>query len=293
MAKVLFVEHCADDFLGGTANMDAMTELAYRRICDLIYSTNDNLLDNDSLQYATKAGAKWKKIRQELIEVYGKIYIENGFIRQKTCQEKLEKARRNIEQKSIAGQASAYNRKPLKHNKTRSTAVDTAVSTPEPTSVPTNQEPNNHLKEKTKKKISFGEWYPHYPRKVAKGDAEKAWMKAEVPENIIALTQSYARSISDRDREFIPYPATWLNAQRWEDEGLDGVESKPVDLTDWPEWRREIAGALGTNVANTWFKNADRQGNKLIVSKKFDLDRIRERYAIELGKIGITEILGA
>ncbi len=85
--KVLFVEYCADDFLGGTVNMEPLTELVYRRICDMIYSTNDDLLDNESLQYSTKSGTKWKKIRQELIDL-NKIYIHNGRIRNKKCIEK-------------------------------------------------------------------------------------------------------------------------------------------------------------------------------------------------------------
>lgn len=170
MSKVLFIEYCAKDFLDGTQNMDAETELAYRRIVDMIYATNDKLLDNDSLKYATKTGNKWKKIRQQLIEVHQKIYIEDGFIRNKKCIEKLQKSRTNIEQKSAAGKSSAQKRKPLKNNKTGSTGVATAA--------PTNQKPNNQLKEKINKKenplwfngevirlneTDFYSWYDRYP----------------------------------------------------------------------------------------------------------------------------------
>lgn len=138
MAKVLFVEYCAKDYLDGTLNMEPLTELAYRRITDMITSTNDKLLDNNTLKYSTKTGNKWKKIRQELIDM-GKIYIEGGYIRNKKCTEKLQKSRHQIEQKSIAGKASAEARKSLENNKTGSTAV----ATPVPTAEPTNQKPNN------------------------------------------------------------------------------------------------------------------------------------------------------
>lgn len=174
MSKVLFVEHCADDFLGGTANMDALTELAYRRICDLIYSTNDNLLDNESLQYATKAGTKWKKIRKELIEVHKKIYIENGFIRQKKCTEKLQKSRANIEQKSTAGKSSAKKRNSLKNNDTPSTAVALAVDTAVITGVPTNQEPNNQKEKKQTKKENY--WWAGEVIKLNRRDYD-AWFE--------------------------------------------------------------------------------------------------------------------
>lgn len=142
--KILFVQYCAKDFLDGTLNMDALTELAYRRICDMIYSSNDELLDNDSLQYATKTGSKWKAIRKELIEVHKKLYVENGFLRNVKCTKEIEKSRKNIEQKSEAGQASADKRKSLKDIET----TPTAVSTPVPTAVPTNRKPKTKIEEK-------------------------------------------------------------------------------------------------------------------------------------------------
>lgn len=68
--KVLFVEWCAADALGGTLQMDPLTELAYRRILDMIYATDDNLMDDDAvLQYSTKAGKKWKAIKLSLIHI--------------------------------------------------------------------------------------------------------------------------------------------------------------------------------------------------------------------------------
>src|SRR3954452_20721548 len=106
--KILVIEWCAKDALDGTSQMAPLTELAYRRILDMIYSTNDQLLDDDSvLQYSTKTGSKWKAIKKELIEVHKKITIEDGRIRHHVCTEKLAKSQRQIDQKSEAGKASA------------------------------------------------------------------------------------------------------------------------------------------------------------------------------------------
>lgn len=138
--KVLFVEWCAADALDGTLQMDPMTELAYRRILDMIYSTNDNLIDDDSvLQYSTKAGAKWKAIKKSLIDVHGKIYIEDGRIRNRTCTEKIEKARKNIAQKAAAAHAKHEKDKSLKNNKARSAAAHASADA----GAHANQEPNN------------------------------------------------------------------------------------------------------------------------------------------------------
>jgi len=64
----------------------------------------------------------------------------------------------------------------------------------------------------------FDRFWKAYPKKEAKGEAEKAFAKAckqADPEKIIA---ALARFRWPEDRQFIPHPASWLNARRWEDE---------------------------------------------------------------------------
>jgi hypothetical protein len=70
---------------------------------------------------------------------------------------------------------------------------------------------------------SFEEFWKIYPRKVAKGDARKAWtattkIRPSLPELLKAV---YAARASKQwlkdDGEFIPHPATWLRQERWED----------------------------------------------------------------------------
>ncbi len=65
---------------------------------------------------------------------------------------------------------------------------------------------------------AFEEFWTHYPRKIGKLAAEKAWRKATKstdPYTIIAAVKGYA---FPADRQFIPHPASWLNAGRWMDE---------------------------------------------------------------------------
>ena len=67
----------------------------------------------------------------------------------------------------------------------------------------------------------FTEWWTAYPRKVAKGQAAKAYKaarkKVEADLLLSALIQQTPR-ITARGEEFTPYPATWLNGERWADE---------------------------------------------------------------------------
>ena len=79
----------------------------------------------------------------------------------------------------------------------------------------------------------FEEFWEAYPRKTGKGEARKVWQKlnpnAELLQQILEAIKW--QSISDqwtKDKgQFIPYPATWLNQQRWEDEGIREPPKKP------------------------------------------------------------------
>lgn len=70
----------------------------------------------------------------------------------------------------------------------------------------------------------FEEFWKSFPKKASKGSALKAWNKLrpgkELREKIMAAIER-AKKSEQWNREngrFIPYPATWLNAQGWEDE---------------------------------------------------------------------------
>lgn len=67
----------------------------------------------------------------------------------------------------------------------------------------------------------FDVFWEAYPKKMAKGQAKKAWAKAiksEDAQTIIDATVDYAICQKGKDKQFIPYPASWLNAERWKDE---------------------------------------------------------------------------
>lgn len=73
----------------------------------------------------------------------------------------------------------------------------------------------------------FDEFWKAYPKKKAKEDARKAWQKLKPDESlakIIIKAIEQAKETSDWKKDkgkYIPYPATYLNGKRWEDEGND------------------------------------------------------------------------
>ena len=117
---------------------------------------------------------------------------------------------------------------------------DDKVSPIEMTKLSPIEAPTKERKETEQKKgARFMQFYQSYPNKVAKKKAYEAWQKLEKSEDIKALLpilldaigkQKQAKEIQKAKGEFVsewPYPATWLNGKRWEDEieikqGYDG-----------------------------------------------------------------------
>ena len=70
-------------------------------------------------------------------------------------------------------------------------------------------------------KADFDLFWDAYPKKKAKQDAEKAFAKVAVPVQVLLDAIEVQKKSEDWTKEngqFIPYPATWLNGKRWEDQ---------------------------------------------------------------------------
>lgn len=70
----------------------------------------------------------------------------------------------------------------------------------------------------------FERFWEAYPRKKAKGDAEKAWKKLKPNDELFArilaaiAVQKNGLDWTKDSGKFIPYPATWIRAKGWCDE---------------------------------------------------------------------------
>jgi hypothetical protein len=78
---------------------------------------------------------------------------------------------------------------------------------------------------------SFEDFYKAYPRKTAKGAAQKAWDKLPLEDRQKAVEGALRYSNDpNRSESFTAYPATWLNAQRWLDEALPPRKFTPEEI---------------------------------------------------------------
>jgi len=91
----------------------------------------------------------------------------------------------------------------------------------------------------------FEIFWDAYPKKKSKGTAFKAWKKIKrvkslLPQILKAIeTQKKTVDWQKDNGQYIPYPATWLNGRRWEDEVEVKIENKTPapEEPDPPYWQ--------------------------------------------------------
>lgn len=97
---------------------------------------------------------------------------------------------------------------------------------------------NNKVKNKSAKQEQdekFNEFWQEYPKKKDKQAAHKAFMKIKPDDELFQkIMESLKKQKQTNDwikenGQYIPFPATWLNGERWEDEIDIKVSEPPKD----------------------------------------------------------------
>lgn len=126
-----------------------------------------------------------------------------------------------------------------------------------PIRIQSNTNTNSAKRERAHEQLAlFEKFWEKYPRKAAKQDAVKAWGKLKADETLLAtILAALDKQVPLWDEpQFIPFPATWLNGHRWEDEPTRNgkVRDKPTQSqysqrtyeerkpTETPEWLAEM-----------------------------------------------------
>lgn len=122
--------------------------------------------------------------------------------------------------------------KPQANGQANAEQDDKQESRPDPTRIDNQQTPSAEpMKCATTKVDSVGkpkyppqfeDWWRIYPRKAGKGDALKAWRSAvkDIPtDELVEQTEAWAQATErcGTEERFLPFPATWLRASRWDD----------------------------------------------------------------------------
>jgi hypothetical protein len=95
----------------------------------------------------------------------------------------------------------------------------------------------------------FEQFYATYPRHVARADAEKAWRQVVKPEEVPAILArieiNKLGEWKEKEKRFIPYPASWLRGRRWNDEIEKGEKLNGKQSSVGDRMRATLAAAFG------------------------------------------------
>jgi uncharacterized protein YdaU (DUF1376 family) len=204
-----YYQHHIGDFIKATSRLTDAQAMAYLRLLWMYYDS-EKPLPNDVDVLSLQVGLPVDEL-QLLLRAYFR--LEDGVWKQTRCDAEIAEYRSFIDKKSQAGKASAEQRK------NKRIAVDEQVLNECSTDV---QLTNNH-KPITDNQIyisSFDTFWKQYPRKIAKDNARKAWLKIKPDEDLVQkiLTAVKTHKTFKVEEQFIPHAASWLNAKRWDDE---------------------------------------------------------------------------
>jgi uncharacterized protein YdaU (DUF1376 family) len=198
------------DYTSHTRHLSPIEDIAYRRLLDLYY-LHERPLNSGSASVARQINMREFEDEVKLILEEFFTLSDDGWINFRADKE-IAHYRGKIEQASRAGKASAERR-----FNTCSTDVQ----------LTNNHKPITNNQEYIDR---FDIFWKQYPRKVAKPNALKSWLKIK-PDDVVLKKMLDAinhQGLAGREMQFVPHPATWLNAKRWEDE----IKVIPQQ-TDW------------------------------------------------------------
>jgi len=188
------------DYTSHTRHLSPIEDIAYRRLLDLYY-LHERPLNSGSASVARQINMREFEDEVKLILEEFFTLSDDGWINVRADKE-IAHYRGKIEQASRAGKASAERR-----FNTCSTDVQ----------LTNNHKPITNNQEYIDR---FDIFWKQYPRKVAKPNALKAWLKIK-PDDVVLKKMLDAinhQQLPSKEIQFVPHPASWLNAKRWEDE---------------------------------------------------------------------------
>ena len=240
------------DYLGDTAHLTAIEHGGYLLLIAHYWRTGSLPADEQKLARVARMSVKeWKRHGGTIME-----FFPNG------KHSRIERERTEARTKSETNRRSAGKRWNAHEQAKSLTNLDghdaNAIQTQSVGNANhshnqnTNKRNNNTPLPPSRGSDGFDLFWEAYPRKVGKGAAAKAWRGAVKKASADEIVSAVKRFSWPDDKQFIPHPATWLNAERWADEAPKPVNFTPAyrppafvppppDPTMTPEHRERMA----------------------------------------------------
>ena len=179
---------------------------------ELRHDTLNGIAFRFSLPITTLQGALSLAITLKLFESDGVVFWSNSLrSRKATWKEKHNK----LSESGKAGMAKRWG----KNNEDI-----TSLLPPNNNKRKGKERKGNKKKEKDTLLSGFFSFWNAYPKKISKEASEKAWLKLSPSEDLLETIldavdlQTKSEDWKKENGKYIPFPATWLNGKRWDDE---------------------------------------------------------------------------
>jgi len=208
------------DYRAATAHLTNEEDLAYRRLIDMYYDT-EQPIPTDLVWVARRLRVSIDAVKSVLQDMF--FLTEEGWDNER-CSEEL-KGYRRMKQGGRDGAAKRW----AKGDDTP--PIDTP-NTPQCQPVTNNHKPvtNNQINTNAEALDGFDEFWKIYDKKIEKPQAEKSWKRikpsVELQLTIYAAARKYVQSTPDK--KYRKNPSTWLNNQCWNDEVVAETQQKKV-----------------------------------------------------------------
>ena len=234
-------------------------EGAYFRLLCHAWSDEDCSLPKDEQKLAilSRLCRRWKKLRADIVECFEPHPTRPDRLINRRLWDVRQSQNEHSERRRNAGAKGNERRWNVDRNATpkRSQCDRNAISersqwdeisiangsqndrspSPSSSSLKEKKEKNKNPPQVPLTTEGFKDFWEAYPRKVGKPATLKAWRAAHLgAADLVSVLAAIARhrlTEQWRQSQFIPYPATWLNQRRWEDEPEPPDDPYPLRLT--------------------------------------------------------------
>jgi hypothetical protein len=208
----------------------ALSDRAFRRLIEVWCLCSRNLNDG-KLTEVQVSQLFSRKVRDELVAVGYLAQCESGWemhdylVHQMSASQVADLREKRAAAGRMGGQAKASHlasanadakQTPSKRVADKDIDKDRDTKTTTELQEPSSAEPM----EPSRTSFLFDQFWEHYPRKVGRQDAQRAWDKARRkvnPGTIQAAVERMATDPNLPDAQFIPHASTWLNRGGWDD----------------------------------------------------------------------------
>ncbi len=191
-----------------TAHLTLVEEAVYRRLIDHYYDTEAPIGADYGMMIRR---LRLENYQDEVQTILNEFFTQTdkGWVN-KHCDEKIKAYKNKKKVNKTNGKSGGRPKKPIE--------TDSVID-----GLPVVTLTTNNKQETKNNNINydlFDVFWKKYPRKVAKPNAVKVWNRLKPSDELLQkmLSAINAQGLCDKEIQFVPHPATWLNGHRWEDE---------------------------------------------------------------------------